>query len=361
MSEHTPLRRGGVVGMLGGGQLGRMAAMAAARLGYHTHVLCPDEGSPSAQVTHLATIADYEDPAALDAFADAVDVVTMEFENIPVGAVERLTERGVPVYPSALVLGTCQDRALEKQFINDQGVDTAPWRQVESPEELASALEELGRPAILKRARFGYDGKGQVKIDANDARQPAELFAEMGGDRGVLEGFVPFEREVSVIVGRGVAGDVVTYPAVENIHRDHVLWRTIAPATLDADTLDRADTIARTLAEAFDLVGVIAVELFVEPGGVLKVNEMAPRPHNSGHWTIDAAVTSQFEQQIRAVCGLPLGSTSLICPAEMTNLLGHEIHDRDAIAAEPNARIHLYGKTDARPGRKMGHVTRLKL
>ena len=355
MSAPQPI--GATLGMLGGGQLGRMAAMEAARLGYRVHVFTPRADSPTAQVCARATVAPFDDLDALSAFAADVVVATLEFENVPEAAVAHLKAAGCPVYPDARPLRICQDRALEKQFVNDQGIDTAPWREVHRPAEVAEAVAQLGAPAILKRARFGYDGKGQVKLDADT--DPARAWAEMGGDRGVVEGFVPFERELSVLVARGLDGDMATWPVVENVHRDHVLWRTLAPARVLSSTAERADAIARALAEAFDYVGVLAVELFLMPDGSLRVNEMAPRPHNSGHWTLDASQTSQFEQQIRAVCGLPLGATTMRGPAEMTNLLGDEVARRDALLTDPTARVHLYGKREVRPGRKMGHVTRL--
>ncbi|MEO1269946.1 MAG: 5-(carboxyamino)imidazole ribonucleotide synthase [Myxococcota bacterium] len=348
---------GATIGMLGGGQLGRMAAMEAARLGYHVHVYTTTAHSPAAQVGTTTTVASFEDSDALKRFAQNVSVATLEFENIPIATLEHLQELGCPVHPGILPLKVCQDRALEKQFVNDQGIATAPWREVHSLADVREACAELGTPAVLKRARMGYDGKGQVRLEAETNLEQA--WADMGGNRGVVEGFVAFEREISVLVARGQDGAMATWPAVENIHRNHVLWRTLAPATLPDGVAAKADALARTLAEAFGYVGVLAVELFLMPDGALKVNEMASRPHNSGHWTLDASVTSQFEQQIRAVCGLPLGATTVRCPAEMTNLLGDAIHQRDTLAADPAVRIHLYGKGDVREGRKMGHVTRL--
>lgn len=351
------LAPGATIGMLGGGQLGRMTALAAARLGYRTHVFTPEADSPCAQVAAAATVAAYDDRAALDAFARAVDVVTLEWENIPVDTVAFLAER-VPVHPAAAVLAVTQDRVAEKRFVNGQGIATAPWRAVDSPAALAEAVAELGTPAILKSTRMGYDGKGQVRIEGTT--DPATAWAAMGADEGIVEGFVAFACEVSVIVARGQDGALAAYPVVENRHRNHILDRTLVPADIAPDTAAEAERIARRLAQALDLVGLLAVEMFVTPEGAVLVNELAPRPHNSGHWTLDACATSQFEQLVRAVCGLPLGSTERLADAEMENLIGEAVHRWPALLAEPGARLHLYGKREVRPGRKMGHVTRLR-
>lgn len=349
------LPRGSIIGMLGGGQLGRMTAHAAQRLGYRMHVFCDDEHDPAAQVTSLATIAKFGDEEALARFADAVDVVTLEFENVPTAAVAFLRGRGVTVRPGERVLATCQDRALEKAFIEQAGLEPAPWREVRSRAGLDGALAELGGPCILKRARFGYDGHGQVRVAQGDDLDAA--WAAMGGDRGVLEGVVDFTRELSVIVGRGWSGEVVTLPPVQNEHEHHVLARTTYPAPITDAVATRATNAAVRLAHELELVGVFGVELFeLADGGVL-VNEIAPRPHNSGHWSLDACVVSQFELQVRAVAGLPMHDPVPLCPAVMHNLLGEAVHDAPEWAADPRARLHLYGKEEVRPGRKMGHVT----
>lgn len=356
MSGPRVVAPGGVIGMLGGGQLGRMTAMAAARLGYRTHVFTPEADSPCAQVSAAGTVAGYDDHGALARFARACDVVTLEWENIPVATVEFLAGL-VPVHPGAGVLAVTQDRALEKGFVNRQGIATAPWRPVRSPADAAAAAAALGLPAILKTARLGYDGKGQVRLAPGD--DVAAAWSELGGVDCVLEGFVDFACEVSVVVARGQDGALAAYPAVENRHRDGILDRTIAPASLDAAVLAEAGEVARRLADALGLVGVLAVEMFATRDGAILVNELAPRPHNSGHWTIDACATSQFEQLVRAVCGLPLGVPDAHSDAVMENLIGADADRWADLAAQPGACLHLYGKKEARPGRKMGHVTRL--
>lgn len=355
-----PLPPGSTVGIIGGGQLGRMAALAAARLGYRVHVFTPEQDSPAAQVSAAATVAEYGDETAIAAFARAVDVVTFEFENIPADSV-RLMASLVPVRPGWNVLETAQDRIDEKQFFNDLGIATAPWRAVTSAAELAAALTEIGRPAVLKTARMGYDGKGQVRID--EATDPAEAWAALGtgltgGGRGILEGFIDFLGEISVIIARGADGAWAAFDPAWNVHRHHILDTSTIPAPISAATAAQAIDIARRAAEALNVVGLLAVEMFVTPTGLL-VNEMAPRPHNSGHWTMDACLTDQFEQFIRAVCGLPLGSAARHSNAVMTNLIGADADCWREILADPDARLHLYGKAEARPGRKMGHVNRL--
>lgn len=298
----------------------------------------------------------FDDPAALDRFAAEVAVVTLEWENVPVSALERLATR-VPVRPGASVLSVTQDRAAEKAFAQTHGIATAPWRPVGSAEDAAAALERLGAPMVLKTARLGYDGKGQALV-ATEAEAVA-AWHRLGAVACVAEGFVAFEREVSAIVARSARGETAVFPLTENQHEDHILARSVVPAA-GADELARAaDRIAIRLAESLALVGLLAVEMFVTAAGELLVNELAPRPHNSGHWTLDACATSQFEQLVRAVCGLPLGATTLLAPAEMENLLGHAVEAWPQLLAEPGARVHLYGKAAVRPGRKMGHVTRL--
>jgi 5-(carboxyamino)imidazole ribonucleotide synthase len=349
---------GRVIGIIGGGQLGRMLALAAARLGYRTHVYSPEADAPAMQVTDRATLAGYEDREALLRFAAAVDVATYEFENIPGGTAQVVAER-VAVRPSPAVLAICQDRVEEKTFLNGIGVPTAPFRPVASPDDVARALAALGRPAVLKRARLGYDGKGQVLIRGETpAAAWAAMLGEAGGRAaGVLEGWIDFEREISVLVARGADGGSACYVPVENLHEHHILRRTIAPAAVTAAVAAAADAIARRIAEAIGLVGLMCVEMFVGRDGSLLVNELAPRPHNSGHWTIDACVVSQFEQCIRAVAGLPLGSPERHADAVMENLLGDEVERWPQLLRDPAAHLHLYGKGEARPGRKMGHVT----
>jgi len=347
---------GGVIGIIGGGQLGRMTALAAARLGYKTHIYCPEDACPASQVAYATTAAAYEDKEALTAFARAVDVVTFEFENIPADSV-RLLEGLVPVRPGWKVLETAQDRVVEKSFFNNLGIATAPWRAVNSLEDLEAAVAALGRPSVLKTSRFGYDGKGQVKITA--ATDLAAAWNSIGKVPAILEGFVDFACEVSVIVARGLDGKAVSFDLVENRHKNHILDVTIAPAGISAALAEQGRAIADKAAQALELVGLLAIELFVTRDGRLLVNEMAPRPHNSGHWTQDACLTDQFEQFTRAVCGLPLGDASRHSDATMTNLIGDDMDQVPALLAEPGARLHLYGKSEARPGRKMGHVNRI--
>ncbi|CBS86736.1 5-(carboxyamino)imidazole ribonucleotide synthase [Azospirillum lipoferum] len=358
------LAPGSTIGMLGAGQLGRMTALAAARLGYKTHVYAPDAAdSPAAQVSAAATVADWNDLDALERFARSVDVVTLEWENVPVATAEHL-RRFTNLHPGPNVLSVAQDRIAEKSFVNRLGIATAPWRAANGADEVARAVAEIGPRCVLKSTRLGYDGKGQARLEAGG--DPAAAWSAIGGGKpgveGIVEGFVTFACEVSVIVARGADGAMVAYPAVENRHKDGILDVTIAPASSDkvsAATAAEADRIARRIAEALDLVGVLAVEMFVTADGAVLVNEMAPRPHNSGHWTMDACATCQFEQLVRAVCGLPLGSVDRVAAAEMTNLIGDDVLRWPELLAEPGARLHLYGKAEARPGRKMGHVNRL--
>ena len=353
----TALPPGSTIGMMGGGQLGRMTALAAAELGYRVHVFTPETDSPCAQVSAKATVADYADTAALDAFAREVDVITLEFENLPAEALDRLA-RTRPVRPSSAVLRVAQDRLLEKDFCRKLGIGTAPYRTVDSLADLERAVADLKRPAVLKTRRLGYDGKGQVKIAA--ATDLAEALGSLKGAPAILEGYVDFACEVSVIAARGVDGRSMAYPVVENRHENHILSATIAPAEVSKDVSDEAGRIATALVSALDVVGLLAVEMFVTSDGKVLVNELAPRPHNSGHWTIEGCPTSQFAQLVRAVTGLPLGPVEPFIPAEMRNLIGDAAHDWPKLAADPTAHLHLYGKAEARPGRKMGHVTRLR-
>ncbi len=348
---------GAVVGILGGGQLGRMLALAAARLGVVTHVYSPEAGGPGTQVAARETVALYDDSGALDRFAERVDVVTYEFENVPLAAVRRLAER-VPVHPGPEALATTQDRLAEKRFAAELGIETAPFRAVDDASGLAGAFAEIGAPAVLKTRRLGYDGKGQVRLaSAADVEVAATALA---GAPAILEGFVAFEREISVIAARGRDGAVACYEAVENRHRDHILRTSIAPAAISAETAARAREIAIRLLEGLNYVGVMGIELFHLPSGALLLNEIAPRVHNSGHWTIEGAVTSQFEQHIRAILGLPLGDTTSLGEVVMTNLIGDEVNGWRELLADPENHLHLYGKEDVREGRKMGHVTRIR-
>ncbi|HIJ37348.1 MAG TPA: 5-(carboxyamino)imidazole ribonucleotide synthase [Rhodospirillaceae bacterium] len=347
---------GGTIGIIGGGQLGRMTALAAARLGLRCHVFCPDLNAPATHVAK-ATIAAYDDGDALARFADDVDVVTFEFENIPADSVRILAEH-VPVRPNWRVLQTAQDRREEKAFFQTLGVATAPWRPVSNRAELTTAVEALGCPSVLKTARLGYDGKGQVKIDRQtDLDQAWQMVQEQPC---ILESFINFDREISVIVARALDGATLCYDAVENRHRHHILDVTTAPAILSAELATQAAEFATHAAMTLELVGLLALEMFITPDGRLLANEMAPRPHNSGHWTIDACQTDQFEQLVRAVCGLPLGNPARHADAVMTNLIGDDVLQWRMLLSEPGAHVHLYGKDEARPGRKMGHVTRLR-
>jgi 5-(carboxyamino)imidazole ribonucleotide synthase len=352
-----PLAPGACIGILGGGQLGRMMSMAAARLGYHVHIFTPEADSPAEEVSALTTVASYEDEEALTRFAASVDCITLEFENIPVASL-RMLARQVPVMPGADLLEVTQHRASEKSFVQAQGIATAPYRSVTSLVELEQALEALGTPAILKTSRLGYDGKGQFMIRTPD--QAAEAWEAVGKTESVLEGFVDFVAEMSVIVARSVTGEMSVFPLTRNEHRHHILHESTVPAHVPEDVAEEARRIALQLAEAGKLTGLLAVELFHCKDNRLLVNELAPRPHNSGHWTMDACATSQFEQAIRAVTGLPLGPTHLLQAARMLNLIGDDVHAAHRmLQEEPGARLHLYGKADARPGRKMGHINYL--
>jgi 5-(carboxyamino)imidazole ribonucleotide synthase len=347
---------GATIGILGGGQLGRMTALAAARLGYRCHVFTPERDSPASHVADATTVAAYDDRAALASFASAVDVVTYEFENIPADPVVFLASIK-PVRPKPEVLAICQDRLREKDFLNGIGVATACYQEVTSAAGLVHAVRDIGRPSVLKTAVLGYDGKGQAMIRADSNLD--EAWQQLGAARGVLEGFVDFTQEISVLVARGLDGTHATYVPVENQHKHHILDVTIAPAKVPTPVVMKAEAVATHIAQKIDLVGVLAVEMFVERNGGVLVNELAPRPHNSGHWTIDACLTSQFEQLVRAICGLPLGSPERHSDAVMKNLIGADVDQWRDILKDPGAKLHLYGKMEARPGRKMGHVTRL--
>jgi 5-(carboxyamino)imidazole ribonucleotide synthase len=344
------------IGILGGGQLGRMMALAAAPLGYRCHIFTPEADSPAAQVSAAATVADYEDHAALDRFAAAVDVVTLEFENIPVPTVEYLAAKR-PVHPGAEVLRITQDRLLEKDFVRGVGAETARYETVNNAADLTAALQRLGAPAILKTRRMGYDGRGQMRIQSTDETDAA--LAKLGNQPAILEAVVPFTMELSVVVARNAAGETKPFVPVENRHAHHILARTLAPAHLPPGVAKRATDLAVAVAEKLKVVGMLAVEMFLTADGAILVNELAPRVHNSGHWTIEACNASQFEQAIRAVTGLPLGDPTAHSDAIMDNLIGDDVNRAAALLAEPGARLHLYGKAETRAGRKMGHVTRL--
>lgn len=355
-----PLPPGSTVGILGGGQLGRMLALAAAELGLRVHIYAPEETSPAAEVASTHTCAAYDDADALKRFADSVDAVTYEFENVP-GETARILNEHAPVRPGPRALSVSQDRLEEKTFLQSLGIATAPFAQVDTLEDLQQALETLGTPSILKTRRFGYDGKGQVKIDTPaDAATALEAVAFAPS---ILEGFMPFEKEISVIAARSEDGAFVAYDVGENVHRNHILHTTTVPAHLDAALADEARDLAARLAHGLEYVGVMGVEFFVLPQGTgtprLCINEFAPRVHNSGHWTSDACIVGQFEQHIRAVCNWPLGSAERHSDAVMTNLIGDEVSAWREHAATSGRAVHLYGKADARPGRKMGHVTDL--
>jgi 5-(carboxyamino)imidazole ribonucleotide synthase len=352
-----PLPPNATIGLVGGGQLGRMSAMAAARLGYRCHILTREVDSPAAQVAHAVTISDYSDPASLHAFASAVDVISFEFENISAEGLDLLASRK-PVRPAPSVLRISQDRVAEKSFLNNAGVATAPWAEVRSLADLQSAAEKLGLPAVLKTTRLGYDGKGQRTL--RSVADLAEAFAALEPKPLILEGFVDFACEISVVIARGADGAMSAFDAVENRHTAHILDVTLAPARIGEGIAAAAQSIAHRIARALDLVGLLAVEMFVDSRGQVLVNELAPRPHNSGHWTIDACPASQFELHIRSIAGLPLPPAGRHSDAVMKNLIGPEgLALWPAVLATPGLIPHLYGKDEARPGRKMGHVTRL--
>lgn len=353
------IRPGGTLGILGGGQLGRMIAMAAAQLGLRTHIYAPEKNSPAFDVATEHTLAAYDDEAALIRFAKAVDVVTYEFENVP-GETAAILSAHAPLAPNAKALVVSQDRLVEKSFIADLGIPVAPFAEVSDPASLEEAVSRIGRPSVLKTRRFGYDGKGQAMI--RPETDLAAAWEAVGRAPSILEGFVPFEREVSVVAARTASGAFAAYDLCANEHRNHILDVTRVPANVASATERQALDIARAIAEALDYVGVLAVEMFLvtgDGGERLVVNEIAPRVHNSGHWTLGGAVTSQFEQHVRAVCGWPLGETRRLGRVEMQNLIGDDVNAWERILAEPGAHLHLYGKTEARPGRKMGHITRV--
>lgn len=370
MPNLTPILPGATLGMLGSGQLGRMFALAAGTLGYQVHVFSPREQSPTGLVASRQTVADYENSDAVARFARSVDVVTLEFENVPSAALETAA-RFAPVHPSPNVLHVAQHRLREKKFLRKAGIPCAPFASVESDADLAAAINEVGTPSVLKTCRSGYDGKGQATVrSADDA---AMAWASLGKKPAVLETFVDFQCELSVLAARSSQGEVVCYRPIANDHANHILDLSSTP--FDSQGLigeqgllgemgsleSEAEEIARTIVDELEVVGVVCVEFFLNADGRLLVNELAPRPHNSGHLTIEACVTSQFEQQVRAICGLPLGATTLRSPAAMANLLGDRWADGEpnwpAVLTQDQVHLHLYGKTEALPGRKMGHLT----
>jgi 5-(carboxyamino)imidazole ribonucleotide synthase len=356
----TPILPGATIGVLGSGQLGRMLAFAARRMGYRVHTFSPGRDTPTGQVADLEVVAAYDDLDAVEDFARGVDVVTFEFENVAAEATAAAA-RHAPVRPDGSVLYTTQNRLREKRFLESNGFPVATWVEVLDLEQLEAGVEKLGCPAVLKSAGWGYDGKGQRRIGApGDA---ATAWESLDTEEAVLEAFVDFEQEVSVVVARGLDGTMAHYGVVANQHRRHILDVSVAPAQVPKQVANEAVELAQQIVEQLDVVGVLCVELFLTADGELLVNELAPRPHNSGHFTVDACITDQFEQQLRAVCGLPLGSTYQLRPAAMANLLGDLWEDGEpswtSTCRFPEVKLHLYGKAEPRPGRKMGHLTAL--
>ena len=350
------LKTGATIGILGGGQLGRMLAVAAARLGFRTHIFEPGANPPAGDVAHALTTAGYDDVDALTAFAKSVDIVTFEFENIPTDALD-VIENITPIRPNREALRTSQDRLVEKQFLEGLGLTVAPFADIANAADLEAAMTTIGAPSILKTRRFGYDGKGQSRLrSADDA---AEALADMAGNPAVLEGFVNFTAEVSVIAARSPSGEVACFDPGENVHRDGILHTTIVPARLSAAQRMDAVLLAAKILNALDYVGVLGVELFVTPQGFI-VNEIAPRVHNSGHWTQNGCAVDQFEQHIRAVAGWPLGDGSRYADVVMENLIGDDMDRVPELAKQRDTALHLYGKADVKPGRKMGHVNIVK-
>ena len=353
-----PILPGATLGMLGSGQLGRMFAIAARRLGYRVHVLSPDTNTPTGQVADLEIYADYHDLDRVAEFARSVDVVSFEFENVPAETTE-ICQRYCPVRPAGSVLFTSQNRLREKTFLRDAGLPVTPFVAVRSVEDLTTALQQQGTPAVLKTADWGYDGKGQVVI--RSVADAGAAWSTLNVPQAILEKFIDFECELSVVAARGLDGEFVSYGPMGNSHSHHILDISICPAVIPAAVAAEAIAISRAVLEKLDVVGVMCVEFFLTKSGQLLINETAPRPHNSGHLTIDAHVTCQFEQQVRAICGLPLGSSELRSPSAMANLLGDvwEGGEPDWVAAlkHSNLKLHLYGKQEARAGRKMGHLT----
>ena len=355
-----PVLPNSTIGVFGSGQLGRMFAIEARKLGYRVHTFSPESDTPTGQVADIETQASYEDLYEVRTFAQSVDVVTFEFENVPSACVSAAAEF-VSVFPKGEILHTTQNRLREKTFLSDNGFPVTPFQHIRTIDDLRTAVDLLGMPCILKTAGFGYDGKGQSKIKSSEHIETA--FAALNGSDAVLEAFVDFEKEVSVVCARDQSGSFAHYGVIENEHSNHILDVSFAPALISGQLLKGATEIAQDIAETLDYVGTLCVEYFVTKDQRLLVNELAPRPHNSGHLTFGACVTSQFEQQLRAVCGLPLGSTEFFRPAAMANLLGEVWQSREpnwaAALSDPDIKIHLYGKAEPRKGRKMGHITAL--
>ena len=352
----SPLQPGSTIGILGGGQLGRMLAIAAAQLGFDVAIFTDEPDSPASRVAAKTMVGNYLDRSALADFARRVSVVTTEFENVPAETAEALIEAGANVAPSPRALAIAQDRFDEKSFFRSLNIATPPFAAISSQADLDAAIAEIGAPAILKTRRLGYDGRGQIRIMS--AADAAGAYEKLGAP-GVLDGFCAFESEASIIAARGRDGAIAFYDLCENEHADGILSRTVVPAHASDIIVEHAQSAAREVLEAFDYVGVLTIEFFVMADGSLVANEMAPRVHNSGHWTIEGALTSQFEQHIRAVAGWPLGPTTRTARIEMLNLIGEDAAQWTALAAAPEARLHLYGKRDTRAGRKMGHVTKI--
>jgi 5-(carboxyamino)imidazole ribonucleotide synthase len=353
-----PLPPGSTLGILGGGQLGRMLSQAASRLGFNVVILDPEENSPAGRVSQGQIVAAYDNATALGVLGQTCAAVTFEFENVPAASVARLAEGGALVAPGPKALAVAQDRVEEKTFLNAVGATTVDFVPVNGLDDLLAGLERLGAPALLKTRREGYDGKGQVWV--RSAKMAADAWHAVGERPAILEARAAFTRELSVIAARGRDGKIAVYPLGENTHKGGVLKTTVAPAAVDARTEKRAKAIAKAILEGLDYVGVLGVELFDLGGGRLLVNEIAPRVHNTGHWTQDGCVCDQFEQHIRAIAGWPLGPTTAHARVEMTNLLGDEVEQWKTLSGKADARLHLYGKAEARPGRKMGHVNRIR-
>ena len=354
----SPILPGSTIGVLGGGQLGRMFAMAARRLGYRVHTLAPEHDTPTGQIADVEIVASYDDIDQVRAFAKAVDVVTFEFENVPSAAAAAAADEA-HVRPNGAALEVAQHRIREKRFLASHGLPVAPYFEVHTEADLLEAVARIGRPSVLKTAALGYDGKGQVAL--LPGTDPLEAWAQLGRTECVLEAFIDLEREISVIGARGVDGSTSFFEPFDNTHKHHILDVTLAPADIPANVAFDAIEVTREVLEGLDYIGILCIEFFVARDGRLLVNELAPRPHNSGHLTFDACRTSQFEQQVRAICGFPLGATDLLQPAAMVNLLGDLWANGEpnwaAALAMPDVKLHLYGKASARPGRKMGHLT----
>ena len=352
-----PLGPGSTIGILGGGQLGRMLSVAASRLGFVTHIFEPGVEPPAGHVAHRVTTASYDDAEALRAFGESVDVITYEFENVPTSALD-LLESLAPIRPGRNALGTSQDRLVEKEFLQEVGLTVAMFGEVDSLTDLQIAVEDMGTPSILKTRRFGYDGKGQVRLTENDDATLSAAMKSIAGAPAVLEGFVDFDLEISVIAARGLDGSVQAYDPGRNVHVDGILRTTTIPAEVDPAIVDSAIEASVRILEALDYVGVLGVEFFVD-GDALVVNEIAPRVHNSGHWTQDGCTVDQFEQHIRAITGWPLGDGSRYADVVMENLIGDEIDQFGELATDPAVALHAYGKAETKPGRKMGHINRV--